>query len=531
MTDILITGGTVVDGTGSPGYRAAVAVAGERVRVIRGTAELPEATRIIDATGLTVTPGFFDLHSHSSLIVQDAPEHFPKVSQGVTTEVVGIDGNSYAPFRTQEQLEAFAQMYAGLDGRPDIAYDWDSVASLLRKWDRAVSVNMATMIGNAALRICAVGFDQEEASAAQVADMRAMLREGMEEGAFGISTGLDYAPGSYASTEELIELGAEAARLGGFYHTHLRSSLGDRFLDPIREAIEICLRGGLPLHLTHLFHRASSPGGAERILDLIAEAKARDLEVTFDSYPYEWGSSTTLIRMPQWAQAGGPQAILARLAEPETRDRIRRDIAARTDYAGWVRDLEDVRVGNFTRPELLAYEGRNLGEVVRLRGGDPVDVLCDLMIAEDLGVNEVGGGPWAMTLDKFVVHPEGMVGSDSIFLGAKPSPRTYGAYPRILGDFVREERRMSLAEAIRKMTSYPAQRLGIMDRGILRDGMYADIAIFDFATISPVGTYHDPRQQCRGMQYVLVNGEVVIDQGTHTGALPGRALRRGSSAV
>lgn len=526
MADILITGGTVVDGTGNPGYRAAVAVEGDRLRIIRGTAELPEAGRHIDATGLTVAPGFFDLHSHSSLMVQSDPTHFPKVSQGVTTEVIGVDGNSYAPFRTQEQLEQFVHMYAGLDGRPDISYDWDNVASYLRKLD-STSVNIALLIGNSALRVCAVGWEQDVATKEQVADMRAMLREGMEEGAFGVSTGLDYAPGSYATTDELIELGAEAARLGGFYHTHLRNSLGDRFLDPVREAIEICQKGGLPLHLTHLFHRANSPGGAQRIFDLIGEAKNDGLEVTFDSYPYEWGSTTTLIRLPQWAQAGGPRAILRRLAEPETRDAIRRDIASWIDYAKWKRNLEHVRVGNFTKPELQRYESLHLGEVIRSRGGDAVDVLCDLMIAEDLGLNEVAPGPWGVTLERFITHPEGMVGTDSIFLGAKPSPRTYGAYPRILGDIVREERRMSLAEAIRKMTSYPAQRLGVMDRGILRDGMYADITIFDFATIGPMGTYDDPRHQCRGVEYVLVNGQVVMDKGTHTGALPGRALRRG----
>ena len=526
MADILITGGTVVDGTGNPGYRAAVAVEADRLRIIRGTAELPQAYRYIDATGLTVAPGFFDLHSHSGLMVQSDPLHFPKVSQGVTTEVIGVDGNSYAPFRTQEQLEQFVHMYAGLDGRPDIPYDWDTVASYLRKFDSSVSVNIALLIGNSALRLCAVGWDQETATREAVADMRAMLREGMQEGAFGLSTGLDYAPGSYASTEELIELGAEAARWGGFYHTHLRNTLGDRFLDPVREAIEICQKGGLPLHLTHLFHRADSPGGAQRILDLIERAKDSGLEVTFDSYPYEWGSTTTLILLPQWAQAGGPRAILKRLADPDTRDAIRRDIASWTDYAAWCRKLDHVWVGNFTKPELLRYEGLYLGEVIRSQGGDPVDVLCDLMIAEDLGVNDVAPGPWGVTLERFITHPEGMVGTDSIFLGAKPSPRTYGAYPRILGDIVREERRMTLAEAIRKMTSYPAQRLGIMDRGILRDGMYADITIFDAATIGPVGTYDDPCRQCRGVEYVLVNGQIVIDKGSHSGALPGRALRR-----
>ncbi len=526
MTDILITGGTVVDGTGSPGYRAAVAVEGDQLRIVRGTAELPDARRVIDATGLTVAPGFIDLHSHSALIVQSAPDHFPKVSQGVTTEVIGIDGNSYAPFRTREQLTQFVHMYGGLDGRPAIPYDWDSVASFLRKFDDKVAVNIAMMIGNSALRLSVLGWDEVEAEAADVADMRAMLREGMQEGAFGLSTGLDYPPGSFASTEELIELSQEAAAWGGFYHTHLRNWLGDRFLDPTREAVEICRRAGIPLHLTHLFHRANSRGGAERIFDLIDDARGMGVEVTFDSYPYEWGSTAHIIKLPQWAQAGGPEATVQRIGDPAVRQRIREDIEGWTTYQKWTAGMDYVRLGNFTSPSLRRFEGLTLGEISRSLKADVVDTMCDLLIEEDLGVNEVAPGPWGVTLHKFVTHPDGMVGTDSIFLGDKPSPRTYGAYPRILGEIVREERAMSLPEAIRKMTSYPAQRLGVLDRGILRDGMKADITIFDFERIKPVGTYDDPCHQCEGVEYVLVNGRLVIDKRAHTGELPGRALRR-----
>ncbi|GAA4389356.1 N-acyl-D-amino-acid deacylase family protein [Tsukamurella soli] len=527
MADLLITNGTVVDGTGNPGYRAAVAIEGDTLRIVRGTRELPEAQRTIDATGLTVCPGFFDLHSHSALIVQSEPDHFPKVQQGVTTEVIGIDGNSYAPFKTREQLTSFVRMYAGLDGHPDdIAYDWDSTASLLRKYDRRTSVNIATMVGNAALRLSVVGWDMIPATPGHIADMKAMLREAMQEGAFGLSTGLDYPPGSYASTDELIELAQAAGEFGGFYHTHLRNTLGDRFLDPIREAVTICRRGELPLHLTHLFHRANSPYGAQRIFDLITEAQGGGVEVTFDSYPYEWGSTTAIIKLPQWAQEGGPEATVDRLTDTEVRERIRKDIAARTSYAAWIRSMDYVRLGHFSQPSLLRYEGLTLGEIVRTEQRDAVDVFCDILVAERLAINEVAPGPWPVTLAKFVTHPEGMVGTDSIFLGDKPSPRTYGAYPRILGDLVREEKLMSLAEAIRKMTSYPAQRLGVLDRGILRDGLKADVTIFDFNTIRPVGTYDDPRHQCEGVHYVINNGVLVIDQGVHTGAHPGRALRR-----
>ena len=524
--DLVITGGTVVDGTGNPGYRATIVVEGDALRVVRGIDAVPAAAREIDATGLIVAPGFIDLHSHSGLMVQADPDHFPKVSQGVTTELIGIDGNSYAPFHTREQLRDFVRMYAGLDGDPPLDYDWDSVASFLRRFDNSVSVNIAMVIGNSALRVCSVGWEPQAADERALANMRAMLREGMQEGAVGLSTGLDYPPGSYADTAELIQLGQEAGRLGGFYHTHLRNRLGDRFLDPIREAIQICRDGELPLHLTHLFHRQNSPGGAGRIFDLVDSAKADGVEVTFDTYPYEWGSTTLLIGIPQWAQAGGPTATLRRLADPAIRTDIRQFIVDNDDWDVWQSSMDHLRVGNFTRPEHAAYEGRMLGEVARMRDQDLVDTMCDLLVAEDLRVNQVAPSSWGVTMPDFVVHPEGMVGTDSIFLGAKPSPRTYGAYPRILGDFVREDKRLSLAEAIRKMTSYPAQRLGFLDRGILRDGMRADITIFDLGQVRAVGTFDDPRRQCRGIEYVIVNGTLVMDRGRHTGAHPGRALRR-----
>ena len=268
--DILIEGGTIVDGTGAPGYPGSVAIVGQTLRVLpsSGSADDPpaggtdiRAGRRIDARGHVVAPGFIDLHSHGGLTILADPRHEPKVRQGVTTEVIGVDGNAYAPFRTQHDLDDFLTLNAGLDGRPDgVAYDWRTVADYLARFDRGVAVNIAYLIGNSALRIAAVGWDEVEPSAAQMADQRALLREGLEEGAFGLSTGLDYPPGAYASTHELADLLAEAVKLGGFYHTHVRYPLGDAFLDPFREAIEIGRRGGGPVHITHFYHRATFPG-------------------------------------------------------------------------------------------------------------------------------------------------------------------------------------------------------------------------------------------------------------------------------
>ena len=526
-TDLLIHGGTIVDGTGSPGYHAAVAIEGDRLRIVRGDVADMSAARRIDAAGLIVAPGFIDMHSHSGLMILAEPRHEPKVRQGVTTEVVGVDGNSYAPFERSPDLEAFVELNGGLDGRPPIDYDWDTVASYLSRFDGRVAVNVAYLVGNSALRICAMGWDDVPATERHLERMCALLREGMEEGAFGVSSGLDYPPGSFATTDELAGLTRQAAALGGIYHTHVRYTLGDRFLDPFREAIEIGRRGEGPVHITHFYHRETFPGPPERMLALVEDARDDGLDVTYDSYPYEWASTRLLIMLPPWVQAGGPAPLHERLVDRGIRDRLRDEVAGRAvSYAG--RDpWADLRLGYFGTGPNARWEGRTLSEYMAGTGLDVVDAICELLLSEDLRVSQVTPGPWSETLPAFVRHPLGMVGTDSTFLGEKPSPRTYGSFPRILGQFVRDERLLSLPEAVRKMTSYPAQRLGIPDRGLLRDGMKADVVVFNPLTVRAVATYDDPRRFPVGIPYVIVNGQLVVDGGEHTGAVPGRALRRG----
>ena len=522
--DLLITGGSLVDGTGAPAHGGTVAVAANRLH-LGDVAWRPSAGRTIDARGMVVAPGFIDLHSHGGLVILADPRHEPKVRQGVTTEVIGVDGNGYAPFAHREDLAAFVELNAGLDGRPPIAYDWDTVASYIGRYDRGQAVNIAVLIGNSALRIGAIGWDDEPAGERTTANMRAMLREGMAEGAFGISSGLDYPPGSHASTDELAALTQEATRHGGFYHTHVRYPLGDRFLDPFREAIEIGRRGEGPVHITHFYHRRTYPGGPEEMLGLVDDARRAGMDVTFDSYPSEWASTRLLIQLPQWVQAGGPMALKERMADRGVRERMRAELRARgaayTSASGWA----DVRLGAFTQPALLHWESRPLADVMAETGSDAIDAICDLLLAENLGVAQVTSGPWSETLPHFVRHPVGMVGTDSTFLGEKPAPRTYGSFPRILGQFVRDEGLLSLEEAVRKMTGAPAARLSLTDRGLLQDGYAADLVVFDPARVRANATYDEPRQYPDGIEYVVVNGELVVDAGRHTGALPGRALR------
>jgi N-acyl-D-amino-acid deacylase len=356
--------------------------------------------------------------------------------------------------------------------------------------------------------------------------MRSMLREAMEQGAMGLSSGLDYPPGSFADTDELAALTAEAAAHGGFYHTHVRYPLGDRYLDPFREAIEIGRRSSGAVHITHFYHRQTFPGGPGPMLELVDDARAEGLDVTFDTYPYEWASTRLLIMIPPWVQSGGPMRTKERLADREVRDRIRRELTERGVLFAGRRAWDDVRLGAFRTSEHLRWEGRTLGEVIAERGEDPVDVLCDLLLAEDLGVNQVTPGPWSETLREFIRHPVGMIGTDSTFVGAKPSPRSYGSFPRVLGQFVRDEALLSLEEAVRSMTSAAAARLGLRDRGLLRNGYVADLVVFDPDRVRATCTYDEPCRFPEGIDWVIVAGEPVVAEGAHTGARPGRTLRR-----
>jgi N-acyl-D-amino-acid deacylase len=535
--DLLITGGTVVDGTGAARFEAAVGVtrrwAGASATLVlyRDEAAVEDAIgrskRLLDARGKVVAPGFIDLHSHSGLVLLANPLHEAKVAQGVTSEVIGVDGLSYAPIRLAAHMRELVEMNAGLDGHPEIEFDWASVEQYLERFDAGISVNVAFLVGNSALRLATTGWSDVEPRQADVVEMRAMLREAMEEGAYGISSGLDYPPGSYASTGELANLAAEAARHHGIYHTHVRYTLGDRFLDPFREAIDIGRRGEAPAHITHFYHRATFPGTPEQMLQLVDDARAEGLDVTFDAYPYEWASTRLLITIPTWVQEGGPAATRERLADREVRGRIRGELEARGVLYAGAGGIADIRLGAFRSPANRHCEGRTLGDICADEGSDLVDRLCDLLLEEDLRLNQVTPGPHTDGIRRFYRHPVAMVGTDSTFVGLKPSPRSYGSYPRILGQFVRDEGVLGLEEAVAKMTSMPADRLGLKSRGRIVDGAIADLVVFDPGTVRSNATYEEPRRPPDGIEHVLVDGRFVLEDGQHTGATPGRALRRG----
>jgi N-acyl-D-amino-acid deacylase len=442
---------------------------------------------------------------------------------------------------SQADLDALVEINAGLDGDPrvedgargtsgrgrPVTIDWATVEEVLARYDSGTAVNIAQLVGNTPLRIAALGWDDTPSTPAATADQRARLREAMEQGAFGVSSGLDYPPGAYATTDELAELANEAARLGGIYHTHVRYALGDRFLDPFREAIEIGRRGGAPAHITHFYHRATFPGTPDQMLELVDGATAAGQDVSFDLYPSEWASTRLLILLPIWVLEGGPRQTKERLSDSGIRNRIRDELRARGQLFAGAGGLRDIIIGYLRRPENLRWEGRTLGELIDDTGKDPVDALCDLLVAEDLRPNEVTPGPNLPGTRRFLQHPGAMIGTDSVFVGGRPSPRTFGSYPRILGQFVRDEALLGLEAAIHRMTGMPAARLGLRDRGVIRDGAVADLVILDPATVRSDATIDEPTRGPEGIETGIVAGQVVVDGGLPTGARLGRGLRRG----
>src|SRR5438445_3229984 len=355
MLDLLIRGGLIIDGSGNPGFYGAFAVEHVRVRILRGDTAGIEARCVIDATGRVVCPGFIDMHAHSGLVILDEPQHEPKVGQGITTELIGIDGNSYAPFHSHDDFLKFVQINSGLDGNPRLPGRWSTVEQYLDMFTQRVAVNIAYVVGNSPLRIGTVGWGDRPATRDEMANQQALLRTAMEEGAWGMSTGLDYPPGSYADTAELTKLSREAARLGGIYHTHVRYRKGDMYLDPFMEALEIGRRSGIPAHITHFYQSSiTSRGSADGLLHMVEDARDKEgLDVTFDSYPVIYGSTRLIIVLPDWAQDGGPDQVRQVIRSPEARARLRTEVVPRAQ--SW----SDIWLTYFRQPRNHKYEGHS----------------------------------------------------------------------------------------------------------------------------------------------------------------------------
>ena len=521
MLDIVIRKGRIVDGAGNPWYFGDLGVRGDRIEAI-GDLSAASAARIIDAQGKIVCPGFMDMHALSDIMLLAEPEHEGKIRQGITAELLGNDGLSYAPV-SPPLLQELRRYLSGLYGNPAIAWNWTSVRDYLSRFDGAVSVNIAYLIPHCVLRLAAMGWQRRSPSAREIAAMQALIEQGMEDGAVGFSTGLSYPPNSYAGADELIQLCRAVARRNGFYVTHMRNYF-DQIFEALREAIRIGREAQVPVMISHL--KIGSPrhrGKAEEILALIDGARRDGVDVTMNCYPYQAGSGPLFRLLPDSSAEGGPEAMAARLSQPSTR----RQIAAYFSEADF--DWRACAISAVGSEANKRLEGLTFDRAIHDSAKDPVDFICDLLLEEDFEVSIINfAGDEAETAEDIkavMTHPATMVCTDGLLIGRRPHPRTFGAFARYLRLYAREQQALSWEEAIRKITSLPAQRLRLNARGLLKRGFSADIVVLDPERVSDCSTFEDGRQYANGIDQVIVNGRLTLDAGRHTGATAGRALR------
>ena len=528
--ELAITGGRVIDGTGSPAFTADVGIAGGKICYV-GPPENLAADRSIDAAGHVVAPGFIDMHGHSDLVLLSDPRHQPKIMQGVTTEVIGQDGLSYAPL-TEDTLPLFRRAAKGLNGDPaGLAWDWRSVKEYLDRFDRNVAVNVAFLVPHGTVRAAVLGFDDRTADANQLAQMEEIVATAMQEGARGLSTGLTYAPCCYADTEELVRLCRVVSEHGGYFAPHMRC-YGKHMERALEEMVQVATRAEIPLHLTH-FHVSFAPGKgkADYYLKLIDRGQRDGVELTLDHYPYIAASTFLSGLLPGWSHAGGPERLMERLADAAVREKIRHEMEV-TGSDGLMRvpvEWDKIVVNGIDSPGRSDLIGMSVSEIARHLDKPPLDCVAELLIEAQLSVSCLIFCGHEDNLQRIMRRSECMMGSDGLMVGDRPHPRAWGTFPRFLGRYVREFGVLSLEECVRKMTSLAARRLGLNDRGTVKTGMAADLVVFDPDTVRDTATYEEPKSFPEGMPYVIVNGQVVKDAGRQTEALPGRVLRSHST--
>lgn len=531
MFDLLFTDARIVDGSGAPYFHGDLGVVGDRVAAV-GRLSGQLARRTVPAAGRVLSPGFIDIHSHSDASYLINPLGESKVRQGVTLEVVGQCGWSLAPL----EGTAVEEIKKDLEADEGVEIRWRTLGEYLGCLEEArPSVNLAVVAGHGTIRGAAVGYEDRAPTAAEAERMRLLLRQALAEGAWGLSTGLIYPPGSYATTGEIIDLARELVPVGGVYFTHVRDE-GARLLEAVVEAIQIGQEAGVPVQIAH--HKAGGEENWGRVKDslrLIEEARARGVDVTCDQYPYTASSTGLSTILPRWAHDGGSERLLARLRDPTTRQRLAAECAANGDsWGGW----DKLLISSVRTEANKKYEGKSLAEIARERGQEPVEAALDLLLEEELAVGMVRFGMNEEDVRTVMRHPWVMVASDGSALApygrlarGKPHPRNYGTFARVLGRYVREQGVLRLETAICKMTGLPAWRLRLWDRGLLRPGCHADLVLFDPERVGDRATFADPHRYPDGIDMVVVNGTVTVEGGHHTGARAGRVLRRGGSLV
>jgi len=533
--DLVIRGARVIDGTGKASYRADVGVEGGRITAIRKDGPRLRGRRTLDAQGLALAPGFIDMHAHSDLALLRDPDHSAKAAQGVTLEVIGQDGLSYAPVDDRTLAEV-RKAITGWNGHgDDIDFTWRSVGEYLDRLDHGfdgegIAVNAAYLIPQGTVRMLAVGWDDREATPQELDRMRQLVADGMREGAVGMSSGLTYTPGMYAKDAELTELCRVVAEFGGYYCPHHRS-YGAGALAAYEEMVALAREADCPLHLAHAtMNFGVNKGRAPDLLALLDGALAAGADITLDTYPYTPGCTTLVAMLPSWASEGGPEAILARLKDEETAERIRHhmEVIGADGCHGVPIEWDTIEISGVTDPTLTDHVGRTVQESATRRGESPWTTARRLLLDDRLGptiLQHVGHEENVRAIMRHRVHTGG---SDGILQGAKPHPRAYGTFPHYLGHYARELGILPLEECVAHLTSRPAARLRLPDRGLVREGYRADLTLFDPQTVAAGSTFEAPRRLPTGIPYVLIDGRFVIEDGRRTDVLAGRAVRRTS---
>ncbi|AIX99620.1 D-aminoacylase [Arthrobacter sp. PAMC 25486] len=522
-----ISNATVVDGTGAPRYAADVVLENGAIASIDAPGSHAGEPGTIDAAGLVLSPGFIDMHAHSDLALLADPGHYAKLSQGVTTELLGQDGLSYAPV-DEETLAGIREKIAGWNGDPDgFDFTWRTVGEYLDRLDDGIAVNAAYLIPQGTVRALVCGFGDGGATEAQINAQQQLVRTGMAEGAVGLSSGLSYTPGMYATTEELARLCATVAECGGFYAPHHRS-YGKGALEAYAEMIDLARDTGCALHLAHAtMNFAPNKDRAPELLALLDEAMDDGVDLTLDSYPYLAGATTLSAILPGWASADGNGTTLDRLHHPELLGRIREELEVNGSDGchGVVADWDSIEISGVGNPELEPLVGHTVAGIAADTGTDPFDVFVDILRRDKLGTGILQHVGHEENVRTIMVHRAHTGGSDGILVGGKPHPRAWGTFPRYLGHYCRDLGLMTLEETIHHLTGRPATRLKLRNRGHVKAGHAADLVLFDPLTVTDTATFTNPRQAAAGIHYVFVNGVAAIMAGKPTGALAGRALR------
>ncbi|MFG2624003.1 amidohydrolase family protein [Streptomyces sp. NPDC048473] len=535
--DLVIRNAHVIDGTGTPAptHRADVAIRDGRIVEIHpehAPGPRPTARRTLDADGLALSPGFVDMHAHSDLALLRDPDHSAKAAQGVTLEVLGQDGLSYAPVDDRTLAEVRKTITGWNGDGSDLDFDWRTVGEYLDRLDRnfdgrGIAVNAAYLIPQGTVRMYAMGWEDRPATDAELTRMKELVARGMADGAVGMSSGLTYTPGMYANDAELTELCRVVAGYGGYYCPHHRS-YGAGALGAYEEMVQLTRHAGCALHLAHAtMNFGVNKGKAPDFLALLDDALDAGADISLDTYPYTPGCTTLVAMLPSWASEGGPGSILTRLADDATAERIRHhmEVLGSDGCHGVPIEWDTIEISGVSVPGLAGHVGRTVAESARLRGEAPWVTARRLLIDDRLGstiLQHVGHEENVRQIMRHRVHTGG---SDGILQGDKPHPRAYGTFPQYLGRYVRELGILSLEECVAHLTSRPAKRLRLADRGYVREGYRADLVLFDPATVAAGSTFEEPRTLPVGIPHVLIDGRFVIEDGRRTQVLAGRAVR------